>query len=73
VSEIEDYKDQFDNGVEVDLNECKNVHTVAGLLKLWLREMPEPILTFELYVQLLLCRADRSILAMIALWLHTGK
>ena len=24
-------------------------HTVAGILKLWLREMPEPLLTFELY------------------------
>ena len=32
----------FDN-----LEICKSPHTVAALLKLYLRELPEPLLTFE--------------------------
>jgi hypothetical protein len=41
------YRDQaqVDNGGNVD----GNVHDVAGLLKLFLRELPEPLLTFRLY------------------------
>ncbi len=34
----------FDN-----MDVCKSPHTVAALLKLYLRELPEPLLTFELY------------------------
>ena len=29
----------------------KEVHAVAGLFKLWLRELPEPLMTFDLYPQ----------------------
>jgi hypothetical protein len=36
-------------GKKVDLNTVVNVHTVAGLLKVFFRELPEPLLTFELY------------------------
>lgn len=32
-----------------DLDVCKTPHSVAALLKLYLRELPEPLLTFELY------------------------
>lgn len=28
---------------------CSSPHVAAGLLKLYFREMPEPLLTFELY------------------------
>ena len=35
-------------GENVDLNESKNIHTVASLLKHYLAELPEPLLTFEL-------------------------
>ena len=36
-------------GVDVDLTKCNDPHTVAGLLKLYFRELPEPLLTFDLY------------------------
>lgn len=32
-----------------DLDVCKSPHTVAAILKLYLRELPEPLLTYELY------------------------
>lgn len=37
------------SGVDVDLLQCPDPHTVASLLKLYLRELPEPLLTYELY------------------------
>lgn len=36
-------------GKKVDLFQIDDVHTVAGLLKVFFRELPEPILTYELY------------------------
>ena len=48
-AEIDELKKQFDKGNnKIDLSEY-SIHSVAGLLKLYLRELPEPILTFELY------------------------
>jgi hypothetical protein len=35
-------------GKKVDL-EGRDIHTVAGVLKLFFRELPEPLLTYELY------------------------
>src|SRR5690348_10941250 len=34
---------------DVDFAQSTDVHIVTGLLKLWFREMPEPILTHALY------------------------
>ena len=39
---------EFTSTGDVDLTHT-NVHAVAGLLKLWLRKLPAPALTFELY------------------------
>lgn len=36
-------------GKEPDLSKCTDPHTVAGLLRLYFRELPEPLLTFDLY------------------------
>ena len=33
----------------MDLSTCRDPHTVASLLKQYLRELPEPILTFDMY------------------------
>ncbi|XP_037345162.2 rho GTPase-activating protein 6-like isoform X1 [Pungitius pungitius] len=39
----------FDRGWEVHLDEDQSVHDVAALLKEFLRDMPDPLLTRELY------------------------
>eukprot|EP01103_Thecamoeba_quadrilineata_P010437 TRINITY_DN2254_c0_g1_i1.p1 TRINITY_DN2254_c0_g1~~TRINITY_DN2254_c0_g1_i1.p1 ORF type:complete len:479 (+),score=102.55 TRINITY_DN2254_c0_g1_i1:39-1475(+) len=47
--EIERIKQLCDAGKGLLLNQCKNEHTVAALLKGFFRELPEPLLTYELY------------------------
>ncbi|CAE1314340.1 ARHGAP44 [Acanthosepion pharaonis] len=48
-SKVKKLKASFDAGI-VDMEEYVNdLHTVAGALKQYLRELPEPLLTFELY------------------------
>lgn len=36
-------------GLSVSLKTCPDPHTVAVLLKLFLRELPEPLLTYDMY------------------------
>lgn len=52
-SAVQALKDAFDRDGAVDgkaaMDACLDGHAVAGLVKLFLREMPEPLLTFELY------------------------
>ena len=50
--EIAELKVKWDVGEEVELS-AYSPHSVSGLLKMWLRELPEPLLTFELYQPLL--------------------
>ena len=38
----------------------RNWHAAAGLLKLYLRELPKPLLSFELYTQFVACGASTS-------------
>lgn len=42
-------RDDFDVGVDVQLDEEQSVHDVAALLKEFLRDMPDPLLPRELY------------------------
>ena len=42
-------REEFDQGWEVHLDEEHSVHDVAALLKEFLRDMPDPLLTRELY------------------------
>eukprot|EP01080_Neovahlkampfia_damariscottae_P005216 gene5216-8828_t len=51
--EINDYRFRYDFGEKVDLSEVSNPHTVATLFKTYLKIMPNPVLTFELYDDLL--------------------
>jgi len=46
--EIHTFKDTLDKGDDIDLTGI-NPHSVSGLLKLFLRELPDPLLTFALY------------------------
>ncbi|KAG2216182.1 hypothetical protein INT45_003998 [Circinella minor] len=48
---IKTLKQQFDQGVDINLlesDEYHDIHAVAGLLKLWLRELPGNVLTHDL-------------------------
>lgn len=47
--QIDKYKAEFNSGVSVDLSKELDVHTISGLLKLYFRDMAEPLLTFKLY------------------------
>ncbi|CAI8000737.1 Rho GTPase-activating protein 1 [Geodia barretti] len=46
---IQTWKEQFNKGHEVDLESHGDPHLAAVLIKLFLRELPEPLLTFNLY------------------------
>jgi hypothetical protein len=38
-------------GDGLEFSSVKSVHTIAGVIKLFLRELPEPLLTFHFYEQ----------------------
>jgi len=44
---MKDLKESFDRGEDIDLSVYKDEHVVTGLLKLYFRELPEPILTWQ--------------------------
>ncbi|XP_031438965.1 rho GTPase-activating protein 6 isoform X2 [Clupea harengus] len=46
---VRQLREEFDRGVEVQMEEEQSVHDVAALLKEFLRDMPDPLLTKELY------------------------
>eukprot|EP01132_Coremiostelium_polycephalum_P001272 gene1272-1602_t len=47
---IESWKNKYDKGEKIDLLTQENdPHAVAGLLKLYLRELPDPLLTYSKY------------------------
>jgi len=39
----------FDMGISVNLKRVQDAHLIAGLLKKYFRDLPEPLFTFELY------------------------
>jgi len=47
-NDILEYKDAFEDG-QTDLSHCKDPFILAGLVCLFIRELPEPLLTYELY------------------------
>lgn len=44
---------QFDHVGEVDLTQVEDIHTVAGLLKLYLRLLPQQLVPFAVFQSLL--------------------
>lgn len=48
-SKIKKMKSAFDAGVAYLLEDDRDPHNVAGVLKSYLRSLPEPLLTYELY------------------------
>jgi RhoGAP domain len=51
--DIEDYRAAYDRGDYVNVDPEPDHHTVAGVLKLYLRELGEPLLTFDLFHEFL--------------------
>jgi len=48
-SMIQEMKERYDRGEVVDLSTINDPNTVAGILKQYLRELPEPLCSFEFY------------------------
>jgi hypothetical protein len=52
-AEIEAMKEAVEAGEGLDFSKCSEIHVVAGLLKEYFREVPEPIFTFSLYEEII--------------------
>uniref|UniRef100_A0A8C6TX38 Rho GTPase activating protein 22 n=1 Tax=Neogobius melanostomus TaxID=47308 RepID=A0A8C6TX38_9GOBI len=52
---VRELQDAFDRGEKPMFNSTTDVHTVASLLKLYIRELPEPVIPFAKYTQFLSC------------------
>lgn len=56
-TQINKLKDSMNQGAKVFFSENMDVHSVAVLFKVWLRELPEPLLTWEGYARFLAAQA----------------
>ncbi|XP_055082998.1 rho GTPase-activating protein 22 isoform X1 [Periophthalmus magnuspinnatus] len=52
---VRELQDAFDRGEKPVFDSTTDVHTVASLLKLYIRELPEPVIPFAKYTQFLSC------------------
>ncbi|KAA0725399.1 Rho GTPase-activating protein 22 [Triplophysa tibetana] len=52
---VKDLQEAFDCGDKPQFDSNTDVHTVASLLKLYLRELPEPVIPFSKYENFLSC------------------
>eukprot|EP01119_Soliformovum_irregulare_P011980 TRINITY_DN3073_c0_g3_i4.p1 TRINITY_DN3073_c0_g3~~TRINITY_DN3073_c0_g3_i4.p1 ORF type:complete len:390 (-),score=121.67 TRINITY_DN3073_c0_g3_i4:91-1260(-) len=48
LKDIHAIRRRYDRGKSIDISNY-NIHTISGILKLFFRELPEPLFTFELY------------------------
>ena len=71
---IQECKSRYDRGEVMPLKGCSDAHTVAGVLKMYLASLPEPLLSYRLYDSLLAVAAvpaqSRRILALGSLLEH---
>ena len=58
-AELDDLRQRLDSGAAVDYARVSG-HSVAGILKLWLRSLPEPLVPFALYGDFAGALAGRS-------------
>jgi hypothetical protein len=52
-NDIQNYKQIIDSDDDINFSNCNNPHTVFSLLKLYLSELPEPLISFYLYEEFL--------------------
>ncbi|XP_056146517.1 rho GTPase-activating protein 24 [Lampris incognitus] len=57
---VKELQDAFDCGEKPSFDCNTDVHTVASLLKLYLRELPEPVIPFSQYEEFLACTKHLS-------------
>ncbi|KAG7217122.1 hypothetical protein INR49_027663, partial [Caranx melampygus] len=61
---VKELQQAFDSGERPSFDSSTDVHTVASLLKLYLRQLPEPLVPYSRYQDFLLCgqklRSDRT-------------
>jgi len=57
-SEMNRMKEMFETGRVPDFGNVDSRHSIAGLLELWFRELPEPITSHALYDQFMNCVGD---------------
>ncbi|EFC43499.1 rho GTPase activating protein [Naegleria gruberi] len=48
-ADISKLKKQLNDGQAIELKSIENVHNIAGLVKMYFRELPNPLMTFECY------------------------
>lgn len=51
-------RDEFDSGADVRLGESHNPHEVGAVLKEYFRDLPEPLLTRDLYTPFIAARGN---------------
>ncbi|XP_008289090.1 rho GTPase-activating protein 24-like [Stegastes partitus] len=52
---VKELQEAFDSGERPSFDSSTDVHTVASLLKLYLRQLPEPLVPYSRYQDFLLC------------------
>jgi hypothetical protein len=57
---IDKLKAEFNAGKQVDLSTVADPHTVTGVLKLYFRELPEPLMTYDLYESFVAAQQERD-------------
>ncbi|XP_075461880.1 rho GTPase-activating protein 24 isoform X4 [Ascaphus truei] len=57
---VKELQDAFDCGEKPAFDSNTDVHTVASLLKLYLRELPEPVISYSKYEDFLSCAKQLS-------------
>ena len=58
---VKQLRDDFDNGKESPLTDSHQPHDVGALLKEYFRDLPEPLLTRDLYQPFIATRSELQI------------
>ena len=65
-SEILELKEKFDSGDKIDFSRYTDINVVCGAVKLYLRELPIPIISFDAYNEVM--KATSEFFAMYQKW-----
>jgi hypothetical protein len=52
---IEEIKSEFERGVRFEFTEKDDIHDVSGTFRMWLQQLPEPIIPYEFYSKMVEC------------------